>query len=229
MPYENEEIKKLVLRARNIELKRPKELRKLFEISPSALEKLYYDILGKGGQFESKNIQFNLEIQGLLEKVKIRKIQAYIVAHSYVAWYEWIKNFLNKIYKTKLGKGPKNDDELIKFLEGYPSWKYSFDTTKWGIKPNQIRNCISHEKFWFDYRHSQIVFMTKKEKRVPLRYLRRHINSMSHFYATLLRSLKEKLTTGEISYGKHGMIAYLREQYPQHFLELEKSLNSQNF
>ena len=181
---------------------RKAELKKLLDISPSALKKLYGDTRKERQQFEGKNIRFNLDIQKLFwyGKVKNRKLKTFIVAHSYVAWYEWTKRLLSKIYKAKFGKGPKNDKELMKFLDNFPSWKRSLNTTEWGVRANQIRNCVSHEKFYFDYRNSELVFMAKKEKRVRLRDLETKILPMSHFYATLLRSLEEKLTKGEISY-----------------------------
>ena len=182
------------------EKKRPIELKKLLDIKPEAVKKLYDDLQKERIQYERKNIRFNLDIQTLLEGTKNRKLKAFIVAHSYVAWYEWTKRLLSKIYKAKFGKGPANDRELIKFLDNFPSWKGYLDTTRWGISANQIRNCVSHEKFYFDYKNSGLVFMTKKEKRVRLRELRGGIYSLSHFYITLLKALKEKVTKGEISY-----------------------------
>lgn len=179
--------------------KRPIELRKLLDISPEALKKLYDDTRRERLQFERKNIRFDLDIQYLAERLRNRKLKAFIFAHSYVAWYEWTKRLLSKIYKAKLGKGPTNDQELLKFLDDYPSLKVPLDTTEWGIRANQIRNCVSHEKFYFDYKNSELVFMVKKEKRVRLRELRIKIYSMADFYSTLLDSLKEKVTKGEIS------------------------------
>ena len=182
--------------------KRPTELKRLFDISPQALKKLYINLRKERLQFERKNIRLNLDVQWLLRtrSIKNRKLQAFIVAHSYVAWYEWTKRLLYKIFKAKFGKGPANDEELLKFLDDYPSWKGFLDTTEWGIRANQIRNCVSHEKFYFDYKPSELVFMANKEKRVRFRELEMTIYSMSHFYATLLRSLEEKITKGQISY-----------------------------
>lgn len=88
----------------------------------------------------------------------------------------------------------------MKFLDGYPSWKVSLDTKEWGIRANQIRNCVSHEKFYFDYKTSELVFMAKKEKRVRLRDIRFKIYPMASFYATLLDSLKAKVTKGKVSH-----------------------------
>jgi len=174
--------------------KRPVELKKLLDINSEALKKLYDTLRKERIQFERKNIRFNLDIQTAYWRVRNRKLGAFIVAHSYVAWYEWTKRLLSKIYKARLGKGPANDGELIEFLEDFPSWKGCLDTTEWGIKANQIRNCVSHEKFYFDYKNSELVFMTKKEKRIRVRDLKRRILSMSHFYSTVLTSLMEKVT-----------------------------------
>ena len=186
------------------EKKRPIELRKLLDISPEALKKLYDDTRKESLQFRRKNIRFNLKIQGLVETFKNRKLKAFVIAHSYLAWYEWTKRLLSKIYKAKFGKGPKNDEELMKFLDDYPSWKVLLDTEEWGIEANQIRNCVAHENFYFDYKHSELIFMVKgkKEKRVRLRDLEIKVLPISNLYATLLRSLKEKVTKGEISYEK---------------------------
>jgi len=179
--------------------KKPVELRKLLDMSPEALKKFYNDTRKERLQFEGKNIGFNLDIQNLVERVKNRKLKAFIFAHSYVAWYEWTKRLLSKIYKAKFGKGPTNDEELLKFLNDYPSLKVSLDTTEWGMRANQIRNCVSHEKFYFDYKSSELVFMVKKEKRVRLRDIKIKIYSMADFYVELLRSLNEKITKSEIS------------------------------
>lgn len=183
-------------------LQRPIELKKLFDISPEALKKLYDDTRKESLQFRRKNIRFNLEIQGLVRTFKNRKLKAFTIAHSYVAWYEWTKRLLYKIYKAKFGKGPKNDEELMKFLDDYPSWKVLLDTKEWGIGANQIRNCVAHENFYFNYKASELVFMVKekKEKRVRLRDLEIKVLPISNLYATLLRSLNEKVTKGEISY-----------------------------
>ena len=194
-------VKEEMERTREKAKKRPTELKKLLDISPEVLRKLYNDLRKERLQFEGKNIRFNLDIQRLLKRVKNRKLEAFIIAHSYVAWYEWTKRLLYKIYKAKFGRGPINDEELMKFLEDdIPSWKALFDTSEWGIKANQIRNCVSHEKFYFDYKPSELVFMVKKEKRVRLRELRIKILPMSDFYDTILSSLIEKVTKGEISY-----------------------------
>lgn len=194
-----ERLNEIIIRAYELEKKAPMELKKLLDIEPETLKKLYDDLQKERIQFERKNIRFNMEVQMLYLRVKNRKLRAFIVAHSYVAWYEWTKRLLSKIYKAKFGKGPENDKELIDFLDDYPSWKGALDTTKWEIRANQIRNCVSHEKFYFDYKNSELVFMAKKEKRVRLRELRSEIYHLSHFYATLLRSLREKVTKGEIS------------------------------
>jgi hypothetical protein len=129
--------------------------------------------------------------------IKDCKLKAFIVAHSYVALYEWTKRLLSKIYKAKFGKGPTNDEELLSFLDDYHHGKF-FGYNRMGIRANQIRNCVSHEKFYFDYKLSELVFMANKEKRVRFRELEMKIYQMSHFYVTLLRSLREKVTTGEI-------------------------------
>jgi hypothetical protein len=189
----SERLSKLLIRAYKADEKRPAEIERLLDTSPLALEKLNDSLKKERLQFAKKNIRFNLDIQRLLyDGIRNRKLKAFIVAHSYVAWYEWSKRLFYKIYKAKFGKGPKDDEELMKFLDDYPSCNF-LDTTKWGIKANQIRNSVSHEKFYFDYKNSELVFMVKKEKRVRLVDLRSIIPSMAHFYVSLLTSLREKI------------------------------------
>jgi len=189
----SERLSKLLIKAYKEDEKRPAEMKRLLDMNPTALEKLNNSLKKERLQFAKKNIRFNLDIQGLLyDGIKNRKLKAFIVAHSYVAWYEWSKRLFYKIYKAKFGKGPKDDEELMNFLDDYPSCNF-LNTTKWGVKANQIRNSVSHEKFYFDYKNSELVFMVKKEKRVRLVDLRDTILSMSHFYASLLTSLRDKV------------------------------------
>jgi len=185
----------LVTRIFEDEQNRPEELKKLLDMRPGALRKLYNATRKEREQFERKNIRFNLDIQRswLWNKSKDRKLEAFIVAHSYLAWYEWSKRLIEKIFKAKFGKGPEDDKELMKFIYSYPSLEGFIDTTGWGIRANQIRNCVAHEKFYFDYKNSELVFMTKKEKRVKLRDLRTKMIPMSQFYIMLLDALKEKI------------------------------------
>ncbi|MGA2308169.1 MAG: hypothetical protein ABSG57_01305 [Candidatus Bathyarchaeia archaeon] len=179
--------------------KRTEEYTKLFDMTPKTLKRLYDDTRKERMQFRTRNIQFNVEIQSLAGNLRNRKLKAFIVAHGYVAWYEWTKGMLNKIYKAKLGKGPENDEELIRFLCDYPSLRV-LDTEEWEIKANQIRNCVAHEKFYYDYKSSSLVFvMEKKEKRIRLRELETKFNSLIHTYGELLDCLVEKVTKGEIS------------------------------
>lgn len=181
--------------------KRPEELKKLLDIDPDALRKLYNDIQ-KERRFRNKNFKFNFEIQWLARHHANRKLKAFIIAHGYVAWYERTKQLLYKIYKARLGKGPKNDGELLDFLDDYPSLKVLLDTREWGIEANQIRNCVAHEKFYFDYKPSEIVFIVKinKEKRIRLRELQTVLYPMLHLHSTILGSVSEMVTKGEIPY-----------------------------
>lgn len=180
--------------------KRPEEWKKFFDINPKALRKIYDEIRREMNQFRKKNLAFDLEVQELTEKLKNRKLKAYIVAHSYVAWYEWTKVLLSKIYKAKTGKGPKNDEELIEYLNRYPSLGILNTEEWWGIKANQIRNCVAHERFYYDYKHSELVFIVKgKEKRIRLREVESRLALISATYLELLQFLREKVEKGEIS------------------------------
>jgi hypothetical protein len=194
-----EHVKKEFERVEEVGQKIPEEWKKLFDINPKASKKIHDDIRKEMTHFRRKNLRFDLEIQRVLRIVKNRKLKAYIVAHSYVAWYEWTKGLLSKIYKAKIGKGPENDEELIKFLNDYPSLGI-LDTEEWEVKANQIRNCVAHERFYYDYKPSEIVFIVnEKEKRIRLREIEFSLSLISHTYWELLRFLREKVEKGEIS------------------------------
>jgi len=77
---------------------------------------------------------------------------------------------------------------LIRFLSGYPSLGiFSFFSEEWEIEANQIRNCVAHERFYYDYKHSEIVFIVNgKEKRIRLREIEFRLLSISHTYWKLL-------------------------------------------
>jgi hypothetical protein len=175
-----------------MEIERPKELDKLLNMKPEALRKLYNDISKEYNPFQTRSIRFILDMYTTSRNIKNRKLRAFIIAHCYVAFYERTKRLLSKIYKAKFGKGPKNDERLMEFLDNYPSWKFLLDTSEWGIKPNQARNCISHGKFYFDYRNSVFVFMVEKEKRIPLRDLWRIAVPMAHLYSSVTHSIVER-------------------------------------
>ena len=175
----------------------PKELQKILDMKPEALRRLYNDISKELKPFETKSIRFILDMYDMLSapgRISNRKLRAFIVAHCYVALYERTKKLLYKIYKAKFGKGPKNDEELMKFLDDYPLSKSLLDTSEWGIKTNQVRNCVSHGKFYFDYKNSVFVFMVKKEKRIPLRELWRKALPMAHLNSLVTRSIVEETT-----------------------------------
>ncbi len=179
--------------------KKPEEVKQLLDMNPEALRTLYNDIRKEKMLFGMKNVEFNLEIQALTRTLKNRKLKAFILAHSYVAWYEWTKSLLSKIYKVRFGKGPKNDEELIGFLKGYPALGV-LNTKEWGIEANQIRNCVAHQKFYYDYKYSELIFvLNNKEKRIKLRDLETRFASISNTYVKLIEWLKEKITRGEIS------------------------------
>jgi len=166
-----EKINRKIIGYHAIREQRQKELQNLFDMSSQALIKLYQDTAKEREQFQRKNIRFNLDIQSsyLYEGIKDRKLRAFVIAHSYVAWYEWIKRILQKLMRAKTGQGPKNDKELLDFLDDYPKLKQSIDTTDWELKPNRMRNCVAHEEFYFDYRLSELIFMDDdKEKSVML-------------------------------------------------------------
>ena len=180
--------------------KRPEELCKLFELKPEKLKKILAELREERRHFGQKNIKFILTIQNLIDTTNNRKLKAFILAHCYVAWYEWTKNLLSMIYKGKFGKGPENDNELIKFLCDFPSLG-ALDTTDWGINANQIRNCVAHEKFYFDYKRSELVFTVKnKDKRIRILEFKWRFLSLSRTYTLLIQSLRQKVETGKIYY-----------------------------
>jgi hypothetical protein len=172
---------------------------KLFDINSEALKKIYNEIQREMTHFRRKNLRFNLDIQGFIGPYTNRKLKAYIIAHSYVAWYEWTKGLLTKMYKAKFGKGPRNDEELITFLNNYPSLGI-LDTEEWEIKANQMRNCVAHESFYYDYKHSEVVFIVNgKEKGIKLREIEWKFRFLSDTYIRLFNFIAEKVATGKIS------------------------------
>lgn len=182
--------------------KKPEELNKLFfELKPEILRKILAEIRRERMRFGEKNIHFVLDVQDSIWKTtKNRRLKAFILAHCYIAWYEWTKNLLLKIYKGKFGKAPADDKELIEFLVRFPSLGV-LDTSEWGIKANQIRNCIAHEKFYYDYKHSELVFIVEREpKRIRLRELQQRFYSMTDTHSMLIQCLKQKVETGKIHY-----------------------------
>ena len=175
------------------------EWNQLFELPMPTLMKLYTEIRDERNEFRRKNISFNFDVQRAARTLRNRKLKAFVIAHSYVSWYEWTKGILSKIYKAKLGCGPKNGRELLKFIREYPSLNV-LNTREWEIEANQIRNCVAHENFYYDYRSSNLVFIVdKKEKMVRLRQLELSCSYMSNIYQKLLNYLVEKITKGKIS------------------------------
>lgn len=174
------------------ETKEDSELKELLLIDDCKLRILHHKIK-KQRQFDIKNIRFNLRIQDLLEKVTDRKLKAFIIAHCYVAWYEWTKKLFYEIYKAKQGRGPEDDDELQKFLTKYPRWNF-LSTETWGIRANHIRNCVAHEKFYYDYGNSEIVFLVhKKETRLKLIEMKLKLFQLSTVYPKILVALREEI------------------------------------
>jgi hypothetical protein len=181
--------------------KKPEELNRLFDINQENLRGIVKDIRKWRLDFGEKNIHFVLNVQRLATTTNNRKLKAFLLAHCYVAWYEWTKVLLLAIYKGKRGKGPNNDDELIKFLgENFPSLQV-LDTREWGIGANQIRNCVAHEKFYYDYKRSELVLnVNSRNKRISLRELERRFHIMTETYSMLVQCLKQKVETGKVRY-----------------------------
>jgi hypothetical protein len=90
--------------------KKPEELNKLFEVKPEILGKILGEIRKERLHFGEKNIDFVLKVQGLVETTNDRKLQAFILAHCYIAWYEWTKACFIKFTRGNSGK----DQEMMK-------------------------------------------------------------------------------------------------------------------
>jgi hypothetical protein len=178
--------------------KKPEELNTLFDLKPETLRKILAEVRKERLQFGLKNIDFILNVQNLVNSLNNRKLKAFILAHCYIAWYEWTKSLLYKIYKGKFGKAPRDDKELLEFLSGFPSLGV-LDTSEWGINANQMRNCVAHERFYYNYKKSELVFrVDEREKRIRLRDLQWRFASIAYTYETLLKSLKQKVESGKI-------------------------------
>jgi hypothetical protein len=181
------------------QIKKPEELNRLFEMKQEILKEILAQVMKEHKQFGEKNADFILTVQNLVKTTKNRKLKAFIIAHCYVAWYEWTKSLLLQLYKGRFGKGPQGE-ELNKFLQSFPSLGV-LDTNEWGINANQIRNCVAHERFYYDYKSSELVFRVEnKDKRIRVRELHWRLISIAYTYRTLIISLTQKVETGKIHF-----------------------------
>jgi hypothetical protein len=188
----SDSLNKLVVDTFEREQNRKAEIDSLLQMDHPKIQSLYRKIR-RHGQFDFKNIQFIGDIYNLFKRTKNRKLQAFIIAHCYVACYEWTKKLFYEIYKAKVGKGPANDEELKDFLANYPTWNFlTMDT--WDIRANAIRNCVAHEKFYYDYQNSDIVLVVNgKEKRLKLIEMRLELIQLFNFYDETQKALKQKI------------------------------------
>lgn len=176
----------------------PVDFSNLLDVGVERIKKMYYK--RQQNSVLKHNINFNISIMELLRNQKNRKLKSYMLAHSFATWYEWTKTRLNEIYKCKFGKGPMNDEELLKFMEQYPKLHpFAIFNEAYGINANQIRNCIAHEKYFFDYKNNELVFVFNRECRISLRDLEQVTFMLANFVTDLEVAIREVALTGELS------------------------------
>ena len=108
-------------------------------------------------------------------------------------------DLLKDVYKYKTGKKPKSDEELLAYMNQFPRLNpFNNFTKQIGLNANQIRKCISHEKYYFDYKSSQLVFTNKKEFRVALKDFETLIVLLANFNKELEFYIKEIALNGKI-------------------------------
>ena len=127
----------------------------MYPIHPKSL--LYFAKL----TFEVKE----LDSKSILSKYP--SVSAHLVAHLYKTLYEYIKPILLQMYKAKFGKATNNSKELLTIFAGYSTLENLLQEKIQNIRANQIRNCIAHENYYFDYSDSSFVFLIhEKEVRI---------------------------------------------------------------
>jgi hypothetical protein len=174
----------------------PMQFNDFLNFNQSSIYKMY---VKKGRLLSQKNAEFNLKIVSSTRNIENRWLKAYIIAHSFATWYEWTKDLLKDIYKYKTGKKPKSDEELLGYMNQFPRLNpFNNFTKQIGLNANQIRKCIAHEKYYFDYKNSELVFNNKKEFRVALKDFETLIVLLANFNKELEFYIKEIALNGKI-------------------------------
>ena len=174
----------------------PMQFNDFLNFNQASIYKMYAK---KRRLLSEKNAEFNLKIVSSLRHLENPWLKAYIIAHSFATWYESTKNLLKDIYKYKNGKGPKNDEELLAYMNQFPRLNpFNNFTKQIGLNANQIRKCIIHEKYYFDYKNNELVFTNKKQFKVALKDFETLIILLANFNRELEFYIKEIALNGKI-------------------------------
>jgi hypothetical protein len=177
-------------------LSTPMQFNDLLNFNQASILKMYTK---KRRRLTEKNAEFNLKIISSLRNLENKWLKAYITAHSFATWYEWTIDSLKDIYKYKNGKKPKNDEELLAYMNQFPRLKpFNNFTKQIGINANQIRKCVAKEKYYFDYKSNELIFRNRKEFKVALKDFETLIVLLANFNKELEFYLKEIALNGKI-------------------------------
>lgn len=174
----------------------PMQFNDFLNFNQASVYKMY---VKRGRLLNQKNAEFNLKIVSSTRGIENRWLKAYVVAHSFATWYEWTRDLLKDIYKYKTGRKPKSDEQLLAYMNQFPRLNpFNSFTKQIGLNANQIRKCIAHEKYYFDYKSGELVFTNKKEFRVALKDFETLIVLLANFNRELEFYIKEIALNGKI-------------------------------
>ncbi len=196
--------KELALKKMNIQqvemelsfLSTPMQFNDLLNFNQKSIYKMYAK---KKRLLNQKNAEFNLKIISSLRSIDNKWLKAYIIAHSFGTWYDWTIDHLKDIYRYKNSKGPRNDEELLAYMNQFPRLTpFNNFMMQIGIKASQIRRCIAKEKYYYDYKSNELVFTNKKEFRVKIKDFETLIILLANFDKELEFYIKEIALNGKI-------------------------------
>jgi hypothetical protein len=177
-------------------LSTPMQFNDLLSFNQKSIYKMYAK---KKRQLNQKNAEFNLKIVSSIRNIDDKWLKAYIIAHSFATWYEWTIDQLKDIYRYKNAKGPKNDEELLAYMNQFPRLTpFNSFMKQIGINASQIKRCIAKEKYYYDYKGNELVFTNKKEFRVKIKDFETLIVLLANFNKELEFYIKEIALNGKI-------------------------------
>jgi hypothetical protein len=177
-------------------LSTPMQFNDLLSFNQKSIYKMYAK---KKRIFNQKNAEFNLKIVSSLRNIDDKWLKAYIIAHCFATWYEWTIGQLKDIYRYKNAKGPKNDEELLAYMNQFPRLNpFNILIKQIGINASQIRKCVAKERYYYDYKNNQLIFTNKKEFKVKITDLETLIVLLANFNNELEFYIKEIALNGKI-------------------------------
>jgi hypothetical protein len=177
-------------------LSTPMQFNDLLSFNQKSIYKMYAK---KKRLLNQKNAEFNLKIISSMRSIDNKWLKAYIIAHSFDTWYDWTIDQLKDIYRYKNSKGPRNDEELLAYMNQFPRLTpFNNFMKQIGIKASQIRRSIAKEKYYYDYKSNELVFTNKKEFRVKIKDFETLIVLLANFNKELEFYIKEIALNGKI-------------------------------